>query len=138
MHAILYRSTAAHPIRPADIDEIVDTGRRRNTLWSITGLLLYGFYPDGQPGFVQWLEGDTEGVEALFACICADARHTNVVRIATGRDLACYTLPTLCLAMCAIPVDCLPGTPDAFLAQAAALAVTVGALEQADQLDPAA
>lgn len=115
MHAILYRSTATSPVSPADIARMVDVAARRNALWCITGLLLHGIDADGRHGFAQWLEGDAEGLESLFALICADHRHTDVVRIADGRDLACYALPTSRQAMWAIDVGCLPVTVEEFL-----------------------
>lgn len=120
VHALLYRSTATGPVSPADIERIVDVAARRNALWSITGLLLHGIDADGRHGFAQWLEGDAEDVENLFSLICADPRHTDVVRVADGRDLACYALPARGETMRAVAVDCLPATVDAFLVCAAA------------------
>ena len=120
MHAILFRSTATGPMSPADIEQIVEVSSRRNTLWCITGLLLHGVDADGRHGFAHWIEGDPEDIEGLFTLICSDSRHTNVVRIADGRDLACYVLPTRGQAMWAMAVDRLPTSVDAFLICAAA------------------
>ncbi len=119
MHAILYRSTATGPVSPADIEQIADAAARRNALWSITGLLLHGPDAHGRHGFAQWIEGDAENTEYLFALICADCRHTDVTRIADGHDLVGYALPTGGSGMRATAVDCLPETVDAFFSHAA-------------------
>ena len=92
MHALLYRSSATHPLTGADFSAIRAASTIRNGLWGVTSLLLCGFEPSsGRPGFVQWIEGEREAVESLFAHVRSDPRHRDVARIASGDSLRAAT-----------------------------------------------
>lgn len=91
MYALLYRSTAACALAESDFESIRDHADGRNGLWGVTGLLLCGPAPDGERGFVQWLEGERETVHALYAHIQADARHARFEVLAEGDALETVT-----------------------------------------------
>lgn len=87
LYALLYQSNATHRFDEVRLDAILQTALVRNDALNVTGLLLYGTVPSlpSLPGvFVQWLEGRREDVEALYASIREDPRHTEVETLAEG------------------------------------------------------
>lgn len=62
---------------------ILDESRRNNQRWRITGALL--FYDEM---FLQVLEGSRQSVEALFATIRRDRRHTRIHHLGTDPIVA--------------------------------------------------
>lgn len=87
MHVLLYRSRARTALLAADLNQIIETARRRNRQLGVTGLLLHGRM-EAIPGiageFVQWIEGPEASVDELFADIAQDSRHTDVEVLARG------------------------------------------------------
>lgn len=72
LFCIAYLSSSAGALTQADLDEILVQSRRNNGAEGITGALLFN---DGN--FFQVLEGPKEEVEACFARILNDRRHTG-------------------------------------------------------------
>jgi len=71
MHYLIYMSTANDVIDKSCLKEILDNARKNNMNANITGVLLY---QDGT--FIQLLEGPEEQLDALYAKIKRDPRHT--------------------------------------------------------------
>jgi hypothetical protein len=82
MRQLLYVSSTARDIAPADLDAILAASRANNALLDITGLLLH---IDG--GFLQILEGDELAVREVYHRISADRRHWNT-HVLLDRELA--------------------------------------------------
>ena len=77
MKQILYASVNARTDgQPADVIAILEESRHNNALDGITGLL----WTDGHR-FLQVIEGGDEAVDACYARICADTRHSAIVTI---------------------------------------------------------
>lgn len=76
---LAYISAARDGVSEADLAGIVAQSQLNNALKDISGILLYN-----GTHFAQILEGSRHEVEALFESICADPRHTSVIRIAAG------------------------------------------------------
>jgi hypothetical protein len=75
---LIYVSTAAEPISPAMLDDILMTARTRNAQSDITGLLcVVGNH------FMQLLEGPERAVNGVFESIRHDKRHKDVMIIHT-------------------------------------------------------
>lgn len=74
--SLVYVSTETHPMTDAELLQILSISREKNKRLGITGMLLYrdGF-------FIQVLEGEKETVDALFAKISDDSRHTRVIKV---------------------------------------------------------
>jgi hypothetical protein len=70
MLRIIYSSSAAAPFSEQQLDELLQTSRRKNLAAGITGLLLY---KDGN--FMQTLEGPEIAVKTLLEKIKSDLRH---------------------------------------------------------------
>jgi hypothetical protein len=73
MRTTVYTSTATRHLTDDDLAELLHQCVRNNERAGLTGLLLHR---DGR--FMQVLEGPDEAVEAVFAVIAADDRHTDV------------------------------------------------------------
>ncbi|WP_420457024.1 BLUF domain-containing protein [Rubrivirga sp.] len=87
MHALLYRSRARPGLLASDLNDIIATAQAHNPTIGVTGLLLYGELSaiPGAPGeFVQWIEGPEDAVEALYARIENDPRHSEPSVLARG------------------------------------------------------
>ncbi|WP_158011084.1 BLUF domain-containing protein [Hymenobacter lapidarius] len=76
---VLYRSHATRPFSEAQLQELLAAARSYNTRHHLTGLLLHS-----NGCFVQVLEGPKAVVQALYARIQQDARHTHVVTVSEG------------------------------------------------------
>jgi hypothetical protein len=77
MHHIIYMSTASRPMTEEDLTELLTQARAGNAQRGITGALVYG---DGQ--FMQIMEGEQATLEALYAHIGQDCRHTGLFKLA--------------------------------------------------------
>jgi len=75
---LIYVSSADHAMNEAELKQILDTAVSRNKEVDVTGMLLYS---DG--GFMQVLEGPRAAVDEIYARICVDDRHHNILRLCT-------------------------------------------------------
>ena len=77
IHRLLYRSEAALPGSPGDVNRqvaaIIEASHAANTRVGVTGALLFT-----SGVFIQALEGPLAAVEATFERICGDLRHRRV------------------------------------------------------------
>ena len=71
---IIYTSTATDLFGSAELKDMLKGSVQRNRRAGITGLLLF---KDGC--FMQVLEGEEDAVKKLFAKICRDPRHHNII-----------------------------------------------------------
>jgi Sensors of blue-light using FAD len=72
MLQIIYSSASTKPYTHKELVELLKVARKKNMAVGVTGMLLY------HGGcFLQVLEGPDENVEALYAKIQKDPRHTN-------------------------------------------------------------
>jgi Sensors of blue-light using FAD len=72
MLQLVYVSAASAPFTSEALQVLLTKARLRNSVYSVTGLLLYH-----SGSFLQILEGAETGVELIYASIQRDARHTN-------------------------------------------------------------
>lgn len=73
---IIYRSHLCDEIPVSVLPEMVDKASRLNARHQVMGILLFN-----GTHFFQILEGPEEGVVEIYARICADPRHHNVVEL---------------------------------------------------------
>ena len=71
---LVYCSQISAGVENTDVDTIIATSRRRNSVAGITGILVFG---DGV--FFQWIEGPRAEVTALVKLIETDRRHEMMV-----------------------------------------------------------
>jgi hypothetical protein len=96
---ILYRSRATSPPTEADLQHLLGRARAHNVQANITGLLLYS---GGR--YVQVLEGPQDEVQAVYAHILRDPRHTQVVTVSEGiRPARCFPSWSMALGHVAQP-----------------------------------
>lgn len=74
---LLYASTATQPFDDAKLRALLALARQRNALAGITGALLHQ-----EGSFLQVLEGPVGPVEALFAKLGRDPRHSRLTLLA--------------------------------------------------------
>ena len=81
---LFYRSTTTmdRENRPAELEEIFEASRRKNTERGLSGALLVW-----EDTFVQVLEGAEPTVRDLYATIATDPRHEDVVLLDTESDV---------------------------------------------------
>jgi hypothetical protein len=72
----IYTSAGMHSFEEADLSTLLQAARAKNERLGLTGLLLHT-----EGTFFQVLEGQAEIVDALFATIELDKRHTQVTKI---------------------------------------------------------
>jgi hypothetical protein len=72
----IYTSAGARSFEAADLSTLLQAAREKNERLGLTGLLLHT-----EGTFFQVLEGQAEIVDALFATIELDKRHTQVTKI---------------------------------------------------------
>jgi hypothetical protein len=70
---IIYSSQAAIDFSPDELVGLLELARSKNEESHLTGMLLYC-----SQSFLQMLEGDPGALEATYARIVADDRHTNL------------------------------------------------------------
>ncbi|MFT5423138.1 MAG: hypothetical protein ACI89L_000912 [Phycisphaerales bacterium] len=68
---LIYISTAVDMFTAEDLERLTEGSAARNSATGLTGMLLYA-----GGIFLQALEGDREVVEAIYAKIAQDPRHT--------------------------------------------------------------
>lgn len=94
MTSLTYRSEAAVPPSPADLESLIASARDRNRSLGVTGMLLY----DGGR-YLQTLEGPPAAVELLWSTISRDPRHCGIevlsqhivpTRLFSGWDMQLY------------------------------------------------
>jgi hypothetical protein len=73
---LIYISTANKPYESAELDSILESAVRYNTVHDVTGMLLYV-----GGSFMQVLEGEESSVDAAFARIRSDSRHDGILLI---------------------------------------------------------
>lgn len=71
--SLTYRSEAAKPPLPAELDELLSNARARNHSAGITGMLVYD-----KGRFLQTLEGPPDAIEAVWSSIKRDPRHRSI------------------------------------------------------------
>ena len=82
LYNMVYCSRAAAGIADADVNRIVESARRWNPVFGITGLLVFG-----SGVFFQWLEGPRENVLHLMSLLKADPRHESVVPLSESEEV---------------------------------------------------
>ncbi|MBA4108802.1 MAG: hypothetical protein C0487_04320 [Leptothrix sp. (in: Bacteria)] len=82
MHSLVYVSSARAPFSKLELRELLEHAARNNERHSVTGLLLYR-----AGSFMQLLEGEEATVEALFAKISADFRHSSAILMHRSQDV---------------------------------------------------
>lgn len=97
IHHLIYLSQATIPFDEAQLAYLLAQARQYNAAHELTGILLYG-----NDQFFQVLEGEAAAVHALYAHICQDSRHRNVMTYAdkpiaarafTDWSMAYHSLP---------------------------------------------
>jgi hypothetical protein len=79
MHEIVYVSAAKRLFNPLELSELLRIARRNNERAGVTGILLYH-----EGSFLQLLEGERSGVEAIYETVRADPRHWRVTILREG------------------------------------------------------
>ncbi|MEI7465137.1 MAG: BLUF domain-containing protein [Burkholderiales bacterium] len=82
LYNLVYCSRAAEGVDDADVDRIIESARRWNPVFGITGLLVFG-----SGIFFQWLEGPREHVLRLMSMLKADPRHDDVVPLSESEEV---------------------------------------------------
>lgn len=74
MISVIYGSSAHRPLSDSELLAILETSRRNNAKWGITGMLLYR-----SGNFLQVLEGEEDVIDELLERIHSDPRHHEVI-----------------------------------------------------------
>jgi hypothetical protein len=74
LHRIVYVSTSLKELSVKELEDILSTSRRNNSLKNITGVLIYC---DGN--ILQVLEGNKKDVHQLYGQISQDKRHFGCI-----------------------------------------------------------
>lgn len=80
------------PEEAGEVDDIVESARRRNEALSITGALIYT-----RAHFAQVLEGDADSLREVMASVHADHRHRKV-RVVTDEAVDRRQFPNWSMA----------------------------------------
>jgi hypothetical protein len=75
-HCIVYFSTWRKPFQEEELISTLEESRHKNAVDGISSITLYV-----RGNIIQVLEGRKEAVEALFAHIERDDKHTNVIKV---------------------------------------------------------
>ncbi len=89
---LVYLSRAVHPLSDADLQHLLAQCHRNNTRLGITGIL---FYSHGH--IAQLIEGEAEAVDALYARIAQDGRHSDVRKL-VHKPIAARSFPDWSMA----------------------------------------
>lgn len=76
MKSILYVSVADPELMSDDIYQLVSHSQKRNLAEGISGMMLYN-----GSNFLQLIEGDDAVIDACFARIAGDPRHSGVITL---------------------------------------------------------
>jgi len=79
MHQLIYFGQATASLTGTQLEQLLAQARQFNAAHGLTGILLYG-----NDQFLQVLEGDAATIHSLYARICQDPRHHEVVTYADG------------------------------------------------------
>ncbi len=79
MYYLIYRSEVFNQMPEDELINLLEQSRKRNKTINITGMLLHF---DNK--FLQLLEGEETDIKTLYADICKDSRHKNVVTLKEG------------------------------------------------------
>ncbi|UOQ96945.1 BLUF domain-containing protein [Hymenobacter sp. 5317J-9] len=79
MHQLVYTSTAGVALTEAELQQQLNSWRRKNADLAVTGVLLHS-----EGHILQVLEGEAAVLHDLFATIAADFRHRSVTKLADG------------------------------------------------------
>ncbi|WP_341663300.1 BLUF domain-containing protein [Vibrio sp.] len=71
---LVYTSAITEGVTESDIQNILDTARKNNTVLNVTGVLLFS-----KNCFLQCLEGSRDQVNKVYHKILNDNRHSDVV-----------------------------------------------------------
>lgn len=71
---VVYCSRASADVTAATVDQIIETSRRNNRIWDITGMLVFG-----EGIFFQWLEGPRAHIKGLMKRLHGDDRHGQII-----------------------------------------------------------
>jgi hypothetical protein len=82
LYQLVYCSRAAPAVDDSAVQRIVSTAQRKNPLYGITGLLVFG-----SGIFFQWLEGPRAQVQALLGLLREDPRHADIVLLSESEEL---------------------------------------------------
>ncbi len=72
MIQLIYASAATKPFAVDDLKALLSKARARNTLYKVSGMLLYH-----SGSFLQVLEGPDQSVDLILNSVFKDARHNN-------------------------------------------------------------
>jgi len=87
MYRLVYVSTAREALNDHDIAAILDTSASNNHERRLTGFLAH----NGRH-FMQALEGERDEVEAIYARILKDDRHSGIIQI-SGETISKRAFP---------------------------------------------
>lgn len=73
MKRIIYCSQASYDVSPDELVSLLALSRQNNARVGLSGMLLYS-----SQSFLQVLEGHPEALQATYARILVDDRHTNL------------------------------------------------------------
>lgn len=76
---VIYASAATTPFTPQALRGLLAKSRSRNTLYDVSGMLLYH-----GGSIVQVLEGSEESVNLIFASVEKDPRHDRIRCLSRG------------------------------------------------------
>ena len=79
LYQVIYVSTSSHDMSTAELTEILEQARKKNSRLNITGILLYN-----RGTFIQVLEGEEPALRQLLQTIQRDSRHFNLITIDEG------------------------------------------------------
>jgi hypothetical protein len=74
LFAIVYVSTAAWPVQWQELEQILNSARRRNAAEGVTGLLLFA-----GGSFMQYLEGPAAGLSRVYTLIKSHPMHYGLI-----------------------------------------------------------
>ena len=72
MLQLIYSSAATVPCTATDLNQLLECARARNTLFNVSGMLLYH-----SGSFLQVIEGPESGIDTIYRSIARDPRHTG-------------------------------------------------------------
>jgi hypothetical protein len=73
MIKLVYVSRAVAAMDDDGLIDLLEAARSRNQVERVTGVLIYA-----RESFMQHLEGEDDAVDAIYASIVADPRHTDI------------------------------------------------------------
>jgi hypothetical protein len=76
---LIYVSNRAQNCTQAEIEKILESCKKNNFKYDITGVLLYS-----NTKFVQYIEGEYKEIMGLYDRIKGDPRHTNAVLLTSS------------------------------------------------------